>query len=255
MFPILFKFGPFKIYSYGVSVALAFMVGTYLITLEAQRKNINPEKILNLSFGLAITGIVGARILYVLQNFQFYWHYPHEILMLNKGGLSFYGGLILAIIFAVVFLRKQQLPILKILDIASPYLALAHAIGRIGCFLNGCCYGKPTGSFFAVYFQGETTARHPVQIYASLALLLLFIILRIYQTKQKPQTYFSGQVFLLYLLLYSIVRFFMEYLRGDSLPVWAHLTLHQLISIGMFVISSLIWWKRCKRYIGCKSFA
>ena len=205
------------------------------------RENINPEKLLNLSLGLVISGILGARLFYIGQNIEFYIDYPQQILMLHRGGLSFYGGFLLATIFASIFLKRQRLPALKTLDIVCPYLALAQAIGRIGCFLNGCCYGKPANSGFFVYFPGEKFARYPTQIYNSLSLLLIFIILRSLQTKQWKKSKTSGQIFLSYCLLYSILRFFMEYLRGDNLPVLANLTIHQLISIGIFVISGVIW--------------
>lgn len=245
MHPILFKFGPLTVYAYGFSLALAFIVGTYLAKIEAGRQDLAPEKILNLSLILAVSAILGARILYVLQNLKFYINHPQQILMLHRGGLSFYGGFVLAIIFAVVFLKRQRLPVFKTFDIVCPYLALAQAIGRIGCFLNGCCYGKPADSGLRVYFPGQNIARQPVQVYASLNLLLIFIILRTFQAKRGERTCFSGQIFLLYCLLYSISRFFMEYLRGDNLPVLANLTLHQLISAGIFVISSIIiWWKK-----------
>ena len=168
--------------------------------------------------------------------------------MLHKGGLSFYGGFIVALTCAVVFLKRRHLPGLKILDIFVPYLALGQAIGRIGCFLNGCCYGKPTDFVLRVYFPGEFVARHPVQIYSSLNLLLIFIILRTFQAKKKGETKISGQIFLLYCLLYSGMRFFMEYLRGDHLPVFANLTIHQLISVGIFIVSGIFLWKRLRSF-------
>ncbi|MBU3933256.1 MAG: prolipoprotein diacylglyceryl transferase, partial [Candidatus Omnitrophica bacterium] len=165
MHPILFQFGPLKVYSYGLMVAIAFIVATYLAKLEARRQDLAPEKILDLSLILAVSAISGARALYVLQNLKFYINHPQQILMLHRGGLSFYGGFVLATIFAVVFLKRQRLPVLKTFDIVCPYLALAQAIGRIGCFLNGCCYGKPAGSGLRVYFPGQDIARQPVQIY------------------------------------------------------------------------------------------
>lgn len=244
MYPILFELGPFKIYSYGFSLAIAFIVATYLAKLEASRQGIAGEKILDLSLCIAISGILGARILYVLQNLEFYLENPVQILMLSRGGLSFYGGFILAAICANIFLKRKHLPFVKTFDIVIPYLALAQAIGRIGCFLNGCCYGKPTDFILRLYFPGQNIARHPVQIYNSLNLLLIFGILRIFQSKRRAVGYLSGQTFLLYCLLYSTMRFFMEYLRGDHLPVFVNLTIHQLISAGIFIISCLIWWKK-----------
>lgn len=228
MYPILFELGPVKIYTYGLLVASAFLVSTYLVKREARREGISQDIILNLCLGLVIFGILGARLLYILQNLKFYLAYPGQILMLHKGGLSFFGGLILAIIFAVIFLKRARLSVLHTFDLVSPYLALAQAIGRIGCFFNGCCYGR---------------LGHPVQLYAAFNLLLIFIILRVFQAKQRA---FAGKIFLLYCLLYSISRFFMEFLRGDNLPVMAGLTIHQLISIGIILISGAIWWRNAK---------
>ncbi len=244
MHPIIFKFGPLTVYSYGLLVAAAFIVGTYLAKVEAERENIPPEKIVNLSLVLAISAILGARLFYVLQNLTFYLDYPRQILLLHRGGLSFYGGFFLAIISAAIFVKRQGLNILRTFDIVCPYLALGQAIGRIGCFLNGCCYGKPTNTGLFVHFPGQNITRHPVQIYASLNLLLIFIILRAFSARRKSRPSFSGQIFLLYCLLYSASRFFMEYLRGDNLPIVANLTVHQLISAAIFIIASLIWWRK-----------
>lgn len=246
MHPVLFQFGPLKIYSFGLCVALGFVVSTYLARQEARRQKIEPEKIVNLALGLVISGILGARILYVLQNLNFYLEYPKRLLMIHKGGLSFYGGFFFAIVFAIIFLRKQGLGILNTFDLVSPYLALAQAIGRIGCFLNGCCYGKPTTLDLCVYFPGDHVVRHPVQIYSSLGLLLIFVVLRLLQTKTGRQTKISGRIFFFYALLYSGMRFFMEFLRGDNLPVFANLTLHQLISIVIFISSGIILWRNEK---------
>jgi len=230
MHPILFQLGPFTIYSYGFSLALGFIVATYLAKLEAGRKGIPPEKIINLSLCLALSGVLGARLLYILQNLRFYISNPGEILMLHRGGLSFYGGFVLATICASIYLKREHLSIPKVFDLIAPYLALAQGIGRIGCFLNGCCYGR--------------AARHPTQIYSALSLLAIFLILRTVQTKGAGKAYFTGQAFLLYCLLYSLMRFFMEYLRGDNLRIFANLTVHQLISIGIFVISGGVLWKK-----------
>ena len=185
MHPRLLELGPLKIYSYGLMVACGFALALWLVSLEAQRQALPAEKIINLCLGLIIFGILGARLLYILQNLNFYLDYPAQIFMLHKGGLSFYGGFILALIFAVVFFKREHLPALKTLDLLCPYLALAQGIGRIGCLLNGCCYGKPTDSILALCFPEEFIGRYPVQIYSSLYLLLLFVLLRLRQAKDK----------------------------------------------------------------------
>jgi len=233
MYPIIFEFGPFKVYSYGLMVAAAFIVATFLASQEAARQKVPAEKIFNLSICLVVAGVLGARLLYILQNLEFYAISPASILMLQEGGLSFYGGFILAVICAVIFLKRQELPVFATLDIIAPYLALAQAIGRVGCFLNGCCYG---------------IGGHPVQLYASLNLLLIFVILRVVQSKTKAEHHFAGRDFLFYCLLYSFSRFFMEYLRADNLRIFAGLTVHQLISAAVFIISWIIWWRRWRSF-------
>ena len=245
MYPVICQFGPISIYSYGVSLSLAFAIATFLARQEAVTRGVGPEKILNLAIGLVICGVFGARLLYILQNLEFYLQYPAETIMLHKGGLSFYGGFILATVWALFFLRHQRLAIFATLDIIAPFLALAQAIGRIGCFLNGCCYGYPTNFSLAVRFPGELSTRHPIQLYSSLALLIIFIILRLIQTKKRKSA-FSGEVFLLYCVFYSTLRFFIEYMRADNLRIWANLTLHQFISLAIFLISLLFWWKKCR---------
>jgi phosphatidylglycerol:prolipoprotein diacylglycerol transferase len=233
MHPILFKIGPVTIYSYGFMVALAFILGAYLAQLEARRENMDSQSLMDLCLGLAIWGILGARIFYILQNLKFYTDYPLQMLMLHQGGLSFYGGFISAVTFAVVYLKRKKIAIPAAFDILAPYLALAQAIGRIGCFLNGCCYGR-----------GD----YPLQIYSALNLLLIFVVLRVFKAK-KPKDYFPGQIFLLYCLFYGLSRFFIEYLRGDNLKIWANLTAHQFISAGIFIAAALAWRKMSARFL------
>lgn len=239
MHPILLKFGVLKIYSYGVCLASGFIIAAFLAKAEAQRQNISPEKILDIALSALVSGILGARIFYVAQNLSYYTKFPAEILMLHKGGLSFYGGFITAVFCVIISLKKAGLPVFKVLDIYAPYIALAQAIGRIGCFLNGCCYGKYTTYRGAVCFPGDSLPRHPVQLYESLILLLIFLFLRVIQTKRR----FSNKhadIFLFYCILYSIARFSLEFLRADNLPVLGNLTIHHLISAGIFTISILI---------------
>ena len=218
MYPILFKIGPITIRSYGVLVALAFFVGFYLLYKEAKRRNFYADKILDLELLILLSGIIGARILHVLVNFDFYKSNLLEIFFIWEGGLAFYGGLILAIAASYVFILKNRLPLWKTADFIIPYIALGQSIGRIGCFLNGCCFGK----------EG-----HPVQLYASLALLGIFIILKL--VREKPP--FSGFAFGLYPVLYSFQRFFIDFLRRDTPRYMLNLTVSQFISIALFAVA------------------
>ncbi|MCM8762760.1 MAG: prolipoprotein diacylglyceryl transferase [Candidatus Omnitrophica bacterium] len=231
MHPVIFSIGPIHIYAYGLLLVLAFFIATVLATLQARQRGINPELIWNLAFILTISGIIGARILYVLENLNFYLKNPLEIIILQHGGLSWFGGLALASIFGIRYLRKKQLAIYGILDLLVPYLALAQSIGRIGCFLNGCCYGRE--SIWGVYFPVHNKVLLPTQIYSSLILLLIFIILRLLSSKSLP----GGFIFYTYLILYSVKRFFIEFLRADNRPFIWGLSLFQIICLFLFIFS------------------
>lgn len=232
MFPAICTIGPFTIYSYGLMLALAFMVSSSLASARARRAGENGEIIFNFCFLSLIFGIIGARIFYVADNLKFYLKQPLEILMLQHGGLSWYGGFMLGSIGGIWYLRKRKFPIYTALDLIAPYLALAQAIGRIGCLLNGCCYGKESISF-GIYFPVHEATLIPTQIYSSILLLLIFIFLKI----KQEGFHLKGEVFFLYLLLYSIKRFFIEFWRGDNPIVFLGLTLFQIISIFIFIFS------------------
>jgi phosphatidylglycerol:prolipoprotein diacylglycerol transferase len=228
MHPIICTWGPFSIYAYGLMLALAFIASSTLAAHKARSENIRPDTIINLSFIVAISGIIGARIFYVATNLNDYLKNPLEIIMLRHGGLSWFGGLILGSIAGIVYIRNRKLPIFKILDLMMPFVALAQAIGRIGCLLNGCCFGKV--SKFGIYFAVHNQVLIPTQLYSSLILIFIFIVLRILQDRpHKP-----GEIFFLYLALYSLKRFFIEFWRADNPTIIFNLTLFQVLSIALF---------------------
>jgi phosphatidylglycerol:prolipoprotein diacylglycerol transferase len=151
--------------------------------------------------------------------------------MLQKGGLAWFGGLIFGVLFAVIYMRSKRLPVYKTLDLLVPFVALAQAIGRIGCLFNGCCYGKY--SQFGIYFPAHDVTLIPTQLYSSFLLVAIYIVLRVFQALPHK----SGQIFYAYLLLYTAKRFLIEFLRGDSPVLPVGLTLFQLICIAIFIIS------------------
>lgn len=218
MYPIICTIGPFTLYSYGLMLALAFLTAAYLTGRQAKKENIDKEIIFNALFFAFICGIIGARILYVAQNFGLYRARPIEIIMLQHGGLSWLGGLISGSLWAVGYLKRKKIPVYKALDLAAPFAALGQAIGRVGCFLNGCCYGK-----------GDI----PAQLYSALILIFIFIILRILQDKPHKE----GEIFFTYLLLYALKRFFIEFLRGDTRIIFSGLSLFQVTSLGLFIFA------------------
>ncbi len=215
MHPIICKIGPFTIYSYGFMLVVAFLVVSTLARLEAKRQRICPEIIFNFGFIAFISGIIGARLFYIVENITYYLKNPLEIVMLQMGGLSWFGGLTLAVICGVIYLKKKKLSVYKIFDLIAPYVALAQGLGRIGCFLNGCCFGRTL---------------IPIQLYSSLILIFIFIILRFFQNKPHKE----GYIFFLYLLLYSLKRFFIEFWRRDNEIIFLNLTIFQIISILVF---------------------
>ncbi|MDD5156238.1 MAG: prolipoprotein diacylglyceryl transferase [Candidatus Omnitrophica bacterium] len=231
MHPVICTWGPFSIYSYGMMLAIAFVVGSALAAMEAGRRNIEPDIIFNLCFVIAISGVIGARIFYVATNLGEYLRDPLEIFMLQHGGLSWFGGLMLGAAAGIAYVRHKKLPLLKILDLMSPFVALAQSIGRIGCLLNGCCFGRE--SAYGLYFPVHDKVLIPTQMYSSLFLVFLFIILRILQDRPHKQ----GYVFFSYLALYSVGRFFIEFWRADNPAVIFNLTLFQVLSIVLFCIA------------------
>ncbi len=237
MLPEICHIGFFTVYSYGLMLVLAFFVCAYLASLQAEKEKVNPEFIFNLCFFIFIFGIIGARVFYVLYDFSFYLRNPLEIIMLQHGGMAWFGGLIFGSIAAVIFIKKNKLGLLKLLDLLVPFVALAQSIGRIGCLLNGCCYGRP--SEFGIYFKVFDQVLIPTQLYSALLLLLIFLILRFIQNKKHA----TGEIFCVYLFLYSLKRFFIEYFRNDSPKVFYGLTLFQILSLATFLVSFVVFIK------------
>ena len=236
MHPLLLKCGFISIYSYGAMIVMAFFVATYLAQRAAKRSGVSADIITNSALLVLFSGIVGARILYVLLDLEFYAQNPIEIFMLPHGGLAFYGGAIAAIAAELIYLKLKKLSVYEIGDLIIPYVALGQAIGRLGCFLNGCCYGKPTDSFFGVTFPGEAHAVYPTQIFSSVLLIFLYGFLRLLQKLNvRP-----GIVLISYGLLYSAGRFLMEFLRGDNMAIVLGLTFSQFVGVVVFLFCAIL---------------
>lgn len=214
-------------------MVLAFFVSSYLAGLQAKKEKMDAETIFNLLFFVFIAGIIGCRLFYVLINFSFYLHQPLEIIMLQHGGMAWFGGLIFGSFAGFLFIKKNKLDFLNTADLLVPFVALGQSIGRIGCLLNGCCFGResPAGLYFPVLHK----VLIPTQLYSSLLLLLIFCLLRWMQDKK----HLVGQIFYSYLFFYSLKRLFIEFLRNDSPRIFLQLTLFQWLSIAVFVFSGL----------------
>ncbi|MBN1595292.1 prolipoprotein diacylglyceryl transferase [candidate division FCPU426 bacterium] len=251
MHPILFSIGPLTLRSYGFFVALGFALAIYLAWRQAKKEGIDPDHFLDMSLWVVISGIVGARLMYVLVSWDEFVAEPLAVFKIWEGGLVFYGGFIAAVLAAVFFCRQHRLPIWKVLDASAPYAALGHAFGRIGCFFNGCCYGL-VHPVFGVVFPNlqDNLPRIPTQLLESLGNALLFLALLFLKRRRR----FDGQVFWAYILLYACLRFFLEFLRGDEIRgnvffPWLHTS--QLIALlGMFLSAGVMWYVARKKPIG-----
>jgi phosphatidylglycerol:prolipoprotein diacylglycerol transferase len=260
MHRILFSFGLINIYSYGFMLALAFILGIFLAQKRARKAGIAKNKIIDLSLYVLVSGILGARILFVLLDWQYYRYNFIEIFKIWQGGLVFYGGFITALLASIWFAQKNKLSFWKLADIMAPSIALGISLGRIGCFLNGCCYGKISESFGICFpvsspafnqqlaeglITGNAVSSLPViptQLYSSLSAFIIFLTLILVEKKQR----FDGFLFWFFILLYSFARFIIEYFRyyDYNYILWKGLTISQIISIGLFILSLIFLVKR-----------
>lgn len=243
MHPILLKFGPLTLYSYGLMVALGFLAGIFLAAYLAKKSGIEPEIILDIAPFVLVGSILGARIFYAMEFWREFRGNPLEIFFLWKGGLVFYGGLLFAILGLLLAVKIFKLDFWKIMDILAPSTALGYAIGRIGCFLNGCCYGVETKVPWAVNFPTETVLRHPTQIYASFSGLLICSLLLLIFFKYRK---FDGLVLIWGLLLYGVYRFLIEFIRTNPRYL-LNLTEAQWASILLFILAGGLYIKLRRR--------
>jgi phosphatidylglycerol:prolipoprotein diacylglycerol transferase len=217
MHPILLELGSITLYTYGFFVALGFFTAIIVSRTFAKKNDIDPQIMTDLVFTILVSALIGARLMYVIINFGYYKNDLIAIFKLWDGGLVFYGGFIVAVFGSYIFIKIKKLELWRTADIIAPSIALGHAVGRVGCFFAGCCYGKECTVPWAVTFSDPASLAplgvllHPTQLYSVFSNFLLFLILLfIYKLKK-----FHGQVFFSYLLIYSIFRSYIETFRGD----------------------------------------
>jgi len=246
MHPVLFQIGPITIYTYGVFVACGFILGISLALRQAKREGYDPQIILDLAFYVILAGIIGSRIFYVIQNLSSYKGSPLSVWKIWEGGLVFHGGLLFAIPVAWILIKRQNFSFWGMLDLFAPSLAIGQALGRIGCFFAGCCYGLPTQLPWGVTFTDPKSLAlqgipiHPTQLYHLSACLMIFLILIFFR---KPSR-FTGQLSCLYLSLHSAFRFIIEFFRGDPRYwLWNQtITLTQVISSIVFLLAIFLYF-------------
>lgn len=249
MKPIIFSIGNFNVYSWGFMMALAVIISVWGCGRLFEKEGYQREWAMDLIVLMALAGLAGSYLLYfVTYDWGLFWSSPSQYWAMHRGGvrgLVWYGGFIAAFIPLTIYIKRKNLSFWKLGDIFAPYLALSYALVRIGCFLAGCCYGKATASFLGVVFPYvDSCSRYPTQLMSSAANLLIFAFLLWSYHRRR----FSGQIMGLYLMLYPIYRFIIEYFREPEAMVGS-LTQAQFISIIIFLVGALLyaWLSRRQR--------
>jgi phosphatidylglycerol---prolipoprotein diacylglyceryl transferase len=238
VYPRLIELGPLTIYSYGVLLAAAYLLGLKLAMVRAKARKLDAARILDLGIYIIISALIGAKVLLLVTDFNAFRNDPRELLTLARSGGVFYGGLIFAVAVALTYISRKGLPLWTTCDVFAPGIALGHAIGRFGCFFAGCCYGKPSSLPWAITFHDSFAAAnvgtpldvplHPTQLYEAGAELLILVVLLLTEKRGKP---FAGRTFWLYILLYAISRYVIEMFRGDPRGTVFIFSTSQFISI------------------------
>lgn len=240
MYPkFLHIYGPIYINGYNLSLAIGIFLFLYLASSKAEKLKIMArDKFINIAVESAIFGIICARIMHVFSEFDKYKNFL-DMISIWDGGLSVIGSILGIILYCFYILNKNNIEILPTLDIVASYVALTHAIGRIGCFLVGCCYGKPTNLPWAITYNNKDILAplniplHPTQLYSALIYLFIFITLQIIFNKTKLK---NGQILMLYLILSSIERIIVDYFRDDRIFVNnSYFSFYQLIAFMILI--------------------
>ena len=254
MYPQLLELGPINIYTYGLLLAAAYLIGLLVALARARGRGLDPNRVMDLGIYVIISALVGAKLMVLIVDFEYFSLRPSNLWSLVRSGGVFYGGLFLAIPVALLYLHRHRMPTWTTCDIFAPGIALGHAVGRIGCLMAGCCYGRPTSVPWGITFTNTLAASnvgtpldvtlHPTQLYESGAELAIFSFLLLMERRGRA---FAGRTFWGYLLLYGVARFIIEFYRGDPRgTVFDVLSTSQFLSILVVPISlvMLIWLSR-----------
>ena len=263
MHPVLFDLplgplGSFTVGTYGLFYALGFLLGLRLAVSYARRDGIEPGRILDLGIVGLLAGFVGAKLLLYALDWRYYAEDPMRMLQNLRSAGVYYGGLGLAVVAGVVYVRRHRLPLGKVADLAAPALSLGQAIGRLGCFLAGCCYGRVCDLPWGVTFHDPRAAEltgvpigerlHPTQLYHAAAdVVTLLVAMRLMRRRR-----FDGQVFWTWLLLYALLRAIVEHWRGDTargMFLGGSVSTSQIISIPVIVVSAVMLWRLGRRAV------
>ncbi len=256
MHPIFFTFpkviplvGGHSIHIYGLMIAIGFLLGIWWTKRESKIVGLDPNRMMDLLFYLMVTGLVGSRILYVVHSVPNFWSDPLIFFRVWEGGLVFQGGVIACVITGIWLVKKYKIPFFKAADVFAPALSLGHGLGRLGCFFAGCCFGKQCDINFplAIVFPkiAEGVAPHGIPLYPTqlgefFGEMIILITLILYRKKKK----FNGSVFLIYMILYSILRSVIELFRGDLIRgfiIEPYLSNGQFISLLSILLAVFFW--------------
>lgn len=254
MHPILFEFGSFTIYTYGVLVATGVLLGLWYARHQAARAGIDPDKVWNLGIYMILSALVLAKLWLVASDWSYFAAHPREIfgIATYQSGGTFYGGVLGAFLMIALYTYFQRMPIVSVLDTYAGALPLGHAIGRLGCFAAGCCYGRPTTVPWGVTFNSQAAGMlagtplgirlHPTQLYEAADEFLNFALLVWLGGRRR----FRGQIVGAYLVLYGIGRGTIEFFRGDpgrTMMFHGAVSLMQIVSVALILTGTFLWWR------------
>src|SRR6186997_3301631 len=220
--PAFLGIGPITVYSYGVLLAAAYLLGLKFAMVRAKSRGLDETRVLDLGIYIIISALIGAKLLLLVTDWNTFVGDPRELLTLARSGGVFYGGLILAVVVALWYIRRIGLPLWTTTDVFAPGIALGHVVGRFGCLFAGCCFGKPTTLPWGITFTDPFAAAnvgtplniplHPTQLYEAGAEALILGVLLSTESRGRQ---FPGRTFWLYMLLYAISRYIIEFYRDD----------------------------------------
>ncbi|MCM8816123.1 MAG: prolipoprotein diacylglyceryl transferase [Candidatus Omnitrophica bacterium] len=235
MHPVCFKIGNFVVYWYGVFVAMGVILTAFLFQREARKNGYSDEVSGKIIFYTVLAGIIGARIAHVFSYSHYYIRNPLEIIMIRNGGLAIQGGILFGMIGLILAARKFGTDVMKVLDMVAKYLPLGQAIGRIGCFFHGCCYGRPSEKWFAIKFPFLEKSVYPTQIYYFIGDIIIFSILYFF-AKDKQN---DGEITGWYFIFIGAFRYWIDQYRGDLIPGTLGFYPTQIYAILFFLIGAL----------------
>lgn len=214
MYPILFKVFGFPIHSYGVMIVVAFVVGAWLARRRAASHGLEPAKLVDGLLGALIVGIIGARLFFILQDLPYYSRHPHELWSVQVAGVTSFGGILFGLIYLFAWAKKKSVPVWSVFDTIAPPFLIASAIGRVGCLLNGCCYGIAcTDNLpWKIHVPDAAGWHHPAQIYDSLMCLLAYGLVVLAEKRNTA----PGQSFSLAMMGFGLSRFIYEFWRAGT---------------------------------------